>query len=63
MDLGGYEDYEGTIEAYGQAIRLNPNDAVVYYIKGFTLSKLKRYEEASAAFSKASSLANTSQIV
>ena len=52
------KQYEKAIEACEKAIRLNPDDAVVYYLKGFTLSKLSYYKEASAAFSKASSLVN-----
>jgi Flp pilus assembly protein TadD len=41
--------YEKAMEAYDQAIRLDPNDGVVYCYQGYALLHLKRYEAALVA--------------
>lgn len=46
-------DNEKAIEAFNQAVKLNPNDADSYYYLGSTYIVLKKYEEAAAAYEKA----------
>ena len=46
-------DLKHAEETLEQAIRLNPNDATIYYNKGNALSDLKRYEEAVVAYEQA----------
>ena len=47
LDLKGTQE---ALEAYEQAIRLDPNFANAYYNQGLALRRLKRYEEALTAF-------------
>ena len=44
--------YEADLTVYDRAIRLNPNNAVAYYNKGYVLNELKRYEEAIVAYNQ-----------
>jgi len=57
LDEGGtfhrLQKYDEALAAYGQAIRLDPNDAFAYHYKGVALDELKRYEEALAALDQA----------
>ncbi len=39
-------DVEEEIESYEQAIRINPDDAIVYYDLGYAYSELVMYKEA-----------------
>jgi tetratricopeptide (TPR) repeat protein len=48
--------YTEMLEAYEQAVQLNPQDAYTYILKGEALYELKRYEEALAAYEKATQL-------
>jgi tetratricopeptide (TPR) repeat protein len=41
-----------SIRVYDQAIKLDPNDADVWYNKGVALEKLGKYEEAEKCFAK-----------
>jgi tetratricopeptide (TPR) repeat protein len=50
------EDYEEALEAYDDALRLNPHSAVAYAGKGDVLSRLKRYKEAVEAYAQAAQL-------
>jgi tetratricopeptide (TPR) repeat protein len=50
---GELKQYEGTLAAFEQAIRLRPNLAFLYIGKGGALDELKRYEEALAALEQA----------
>src|SRR6266516_6683124 len=45
--------YVEMLDAYEQAIQLDPNDAYTYTLKGDALYDLKRYEEALAAYEQA----------
>lgn len=45
--------YTEMIDAYEQAIQLDPKDAYTYTLKGDALYELKRYEEALAAYEQA----------
>jgi len=45
--------YEEALIAYEQAIRLDPNDGIVYNHKGAVLYKLQRYEEAFSTIEQA----------
>jgi tetratricopeptide (TPR) repeat protein len=45
--------YQEALEAYDQAIHLDPNYAMTYNNKGTSLNRLKRYEEALAAIEQA----------
>ena len=45
--------YEKEIKACNKDIKLNPNNADIYYYKGNALSKLKNYEEAIEAYDMA----------
>jgi tetratricopeptide (TPR) repeat protein len=49
-------DYQEAIEALNQAIKLAPNYAECYVIKGDCCAKLARHEEASSLYQKAISL-------
>jgi tetratricopeptide (TPR) repeat protein len=49
----GLESYQQALEAYEQAIQIDPNDAVTYINKGTALIYLRRYEEALAACEQA----------
>jgi tetratricopeptide (TPR) repeat protein len=51
--LNKLKQYAEAIEAFDQAIRLNPNDAEAYYNKGNALRELERYEEAIVAYDHA----------
>src|SRR6266516_3807129 len=48
--------YVEMLDAYEQAIQLDPNDAYTYTLKGDALYDLKRYEEALAAYEQAITL-------
>ncbi len=45
--------YDESLEAYDEAIRLDPDDAKAYFYKGFALGKLENYEESIECFDKA----------
>src|SRR5713226_3764414 len=47
------KEYEQAIAAYEQAIRFNPSNTISYDLKGRVLVKLRRFEEAIAAFGQA----------
>jgi len=46
-------DYEKTIEAYQEVIRINPDYTYIYYNLGWAYGELKKYPEAVNAFEKA----------
>lgn len=46
MDAFNAGDYQGAIEAYTQAIRLDPNDAASYNNRGTSYFNLRQYEQA-----------------
>ncbi len=45
--------YNEAMMAYDQAIKINPQNPIVWYNKGFLLSNLGKYEEAIKAYDKA----------
>src|SRR6185312_6417458 len=45
--------FEEALVAYDQALRLDPQDAIVWRAKGYALYDLERLEEALAAFEQA----------
>ncbi len=49
-DLGKYDE---AIEAYDEAIRLNPNYAKAWFNKGLSLDDLGKYDEAAKAYDEA----------
>jgi tetratricopeptide (TPR) repeat protein len=46
-------DYEGSLNALNEAIKLNPNDYTSWYYMGLVLSKLNKKDEALNAFNEA----------
>ena len=48
-----HEQYQEALEAYEQAIRLDPQFADAYHNKGITLNNLQRYQEALEAYDQA----------
>lgn len=54
--LAGQKKYEDAIQAYDEAIRLDPNLAVAWNNKGKALEALGKTAEANAAFAKAKEL-------
>lgn len=55
-DYVNAQHYGEALEAYEQALHLNPNDVRIYVNKGIALDELGRYEEALAAYEQALSL-------
>jgi Flp pilus assembly protein TadD len=53
IDLLRLNRYEEALTAFEQAIHLDPNYALAYIMKGWTLNNLKLYEEALAAYDQA----------
>ena len=54
MELSNQNDYQAAISKYNEAIKLNPNDAYAYTIRGLVYAKdLKNYVQALADFNKA----------
>src|ERR1700680_3777011 len=51
--LSDLKRFEEALAAYEQAIRLDPDDAAIYYNKSAALMDLKRYEEAVIALEQA----------
>src|SRR5947209_9497496 len=49
----GEKRYKAALQAFEQAISLDPNDAVLHYNLGLTLNNLNRQEEALAACEQA----------
>src|SRR5260370_398700 len=47
------KQYQKAIEAYEEAIRLDPKDALAYHNKGNALNNLGRYEKALEAYEEA----------
>ena len=51
--LDDHGKYDEAIEAYDEAIRLDPNVAPAWYNKGLALDELALYEEAISAYTEA----------
>lgn len=47
------QNHEGALDAYSQAIRLNPNDPIVYLVRGLIYSGMQQYRQAIADFNHA----------
>ena len=56
MSLNNLKKYQEAIKSFDKAIEINPNYAVVYNHKGWTLTKLERFHEAIACYDKAIAL-------
>ncbi len=52
MALAAEENHQAAIQEYGAAIRLDPESEGVYYEMGNSYAKLKKYDDAIAAFLK-----------
>ena len=52
-DLDDLGEYDEAIEAYDEAIRLNPNYAKAWFNKGLSLDDLGKYDEAVKAYDEA----------
>ncbi|MBZ0287619.1 MAG: tetratricopeptide repeat protein, partial [Anaerolineae bacterium] len=50
LDRGQYAE---AVEAYTQALSLNPDDGLLYHYRGFTYGRMEQYERAIADYSKA----------
>ena len=56
--LGSQGKYDEALQAYNQAISINPQDDDAWYNKGVALKALGRISESDAAFAKAKELEN-----
>jgi tetratricopeptide (TPR) repeat protein len=54
------QQYEDALTSYGQAIRLSPNDYLIYMSLSFVLQKLGKIQEAEKAFEVALQLRSKS---
>jgi tetratricopeptide (TPR) repeat protein len=50
------EDYLGALETFTEAIRLDSNNADIYYLRGITCSQLKSYQRAIEDYKQATRL-------
>ncbi len=53
IELFRQEEYEETIKIFDEAIKTNPKDAVLWFIKGIVLIRLNENEEAIETFDRA----------
>lgn len=58
MDAFNAGDYQGAIEAYTQAIRLDPNDAASFNNRGTAYFNLRQYEQARTDYAAAIAINN-----
>ena len=51
--MAAQEKFEDAIEAYNQALKLEPNNALTFNARGYAYLRLRYYESAVADFSEA----------
>ncbi len=55
-ELYDKKEYEGALQKYEEASKLDPKQGLAWYMKGMTLLKMSKFEEALLAFDMASKL-------